>query len=228
MTLASRLKSPKLRIAAAAAALAILGTATSCAVYNFETPVGFAPGTTAGQRNELQRTTPRPQLRPDSDHVWVEAARTYDVPPDEFWRVFRGMALDELVEPNGELPAIVNVVPLEGQWHHPNARRRVELADGHSVIEQLLTFDAPRGFTYILWNFTSEARHGVEYATGRWYVTPVPEGTHVLWRYGLAPRSGLTRGPVADFASGTFLPFMQAGLENIAEAIEAKPSAAGP
>jgi len=206
-------------------ALGVLGLAVlalaGCSVYNFSTPVGEQAGLTEAQRNEAQRTMPRPQLRADVDHTWVEAEKTYPVPRGEFLTIFREMPLDELVEPTDELAPVEKIVSLEGEWVRPNARRRIELADGTSFVEQLLTY-GPDGFSYMLWNFTSEARHGVTYATGRWYITEIEGGTHVLWRYGLVPRSGLTQGAVNNFANNIFLPFMQAGLDNIAEAVERK------
>ncbi|MEL7237293.1 MAG: SRPBCC family protein [Planctomycetota bacterium] len=202
-----------------------LGTLVSCQVYNFKSPVGSSAKLTAAEKDDLQRAMPRPELRPDTDHIWVEVEKTYDVPPEEFWRVFRALPLDGLIEPTEQVPAIERVDQLAGEWHHPNARRRLVLVDGNELVEQIVTFDAPTyetptAFSYVLWNFTSSARHAVEYATGRWQVTPVPEGTHVLWRYGIAPRSSLTARPARNFAENTFLPLMQKGLDNLGEAIE--------
>lgn len=230
MTTLNRLHRPRQWLLALAFVLAAAGTTVGCQVYNFKSPVGTGSGLSAVEKDRLQRDMPRPLIRAEEDHIWVEAEMTYDVPPEEFWRAFRNLSLDGLIEPTDEVPPIERVDMLAGEWLHPNARRRLVLADGNELVEQLITFqassfDAPTSFSYVLWNFTSRARHAVEYATGRWQVTPIPGGTHAIWRYGLAPRSGLTRGPARNYAENTFLPLMEQGLINIGDAIEERQAA---
>ncbi|MBB6428940.1 SRPBCC family protein [Algisphaera agarilytica] len=142
--------------------------------------------------DQRQRDLIRPPMVGDDRYVWVEAQREYDVSPEVFWERFFDTPLADILRPSPTFPGVERTVLLVGNdWDHPGARRRLEFLDGHSAVEELLTFDPPRAFSTQFWALTSDDRRGVAHGVSRWTVTPLDGGerSRVRWRYGLLPHN---------------------------------------
>lgn len=143
-------------------------------------------------QDQRQRDLPRPPLAADERYVWVEAKREYDVSPEVFWERFFSTPLADILQPSPTFPGVERTVPLVGDgWDYAGARRRLEFFDGHSAVEELLTFDSPHAFSTQFWDLTSDDRRGVAHGVSRWTVTPLDGGERSLvrWRYGLLPHN---------------------------------------
>ena len=98
----------------------------------------------------------------------------------------------------GFLEATENISPpvsgetLRGEWLTPGAVRRLQLADGHYVIERVLE-NQPELFSYQAWVFTNSAARGVNHIFGEQrFIALGPNKTRFEWTYNVKPRSGIT------------------------------------
>ena len=82
--------------------------------------------------------------------------------------------------------------PLSGEWLTPGAVRRLQLADGHYVIERVLE-NEPELFSYQAWVFTNAAARGVNHIFGEQrFIALSPEQTRFEWTYNVKPKSAVT------------------------------------
>ena len=86
----------------------------------------------------------------------------------------------------------VSEQPLSGEWLTPGAVRRLQLADGHYVIERVLE-NEPELFSYQAWVFTNAAARGVNHIFGEQrFIALSPEQTRFEWTYNVKPKSAVT------------------------------------
>lgn len=86
----------------------------------------------------------------------------------------------------------VSEEPLSGEWLTPGAVRRLQLADGHYVIERVLE-NEPERFTYQAWVFTNAAARGVNHIFGEQrFIALGPDETRFEWTYNVKPKSAIT------------------------------------
>ncbi|NNU17705.1 hypothetical protein HK107_15340 [Parvularcula sp. ZS-1/3] len=133
-------------------------------------------------------------------------------------------SITDFMEPSGDIAKPVGFAYLEGEWPNPGAVRRVELSDGHYVIERI-TGNEPELFTYQIWVFTNELRRGLEQVVGIQRFTETAEGTTDFhWTYGLKPK-----GPLTAFFVRRQVPDVQTYLQTAVDgwAEEAERQAAG-
>jgi hypothetical protein len=71
------------------------------------------------------------------------------IAPIELARIFRGY---------GPLPAVLRTRDQTGAWDATGQTRTVELSEGSTAREQLLTFEAPRYFGYRVSDFSGSLR----------------------------------------------------------------------
>lgn len=81
---------------------------------------------------------------------------------------------------------------LQGTWAEPGAIRRLQLADGHYVIERILD-NEPEFFQYQIFVFTNATGRGVEQIVGEQRFVPVEGGTRFEWTYQVLPKNFVTR-----------------------------------
>lgn len=82
---------------------------------------------------------------------------------------------------------------LDVPWYQADAVRRVQLEDGHYVIERILE-NRPELFKYQVWVFTNDAGRGVDQIIGEQFFMPIDENsTKFIWKYNLKPKSAITR-----------------------------------
>ncbi|MEM9177004.1 MAG: nuclear transport factor 2 family protein, partial [Myxococcota bacterium] len=110
----------------------------------------------------------------------------------------------------------VGVEVLHGTWPEPGAVRRVELADGHFVLERVLVNDFPALFRYQVWNYTSAAGKSLSYAVGQqaWEVAP-GGGATLTWTYRLKPDAFYKRPFVQRFVDEDMRPLMDRALDAV-------------
>ena len=81
---------------------------------------------------------------------------------------------------------------LRGEWLTPGAVRRLELEDGHYVIERVLE-NEPELFSYQAWIFTNAAARGVNHILGEQrFIALSPDETRFEWTYNVKPKSSFT------------------------------------
>ena len=86
----------------------------------------------------------------------------------------------------------VSEAPLRGEWLTPGAVRRLQLADGHYVIERVLE-NEPELFSYQAWVFTNAAARGVNHILGEQrFIALGPNETRIEWTYNVKPKSAIT------------------------------------
>ncbi len=126
----------------------------------------------------------------------------------------------DYMEPIGDLAPPVGTQLIEGVWPEPGAVRSVELADGHYVIERIIT-NEPELFQYQIWVFTNAAGQGIEQIVGTQRFVVIDENTtRFEWTYALKPRNALTRLFV-NRQTEDLQAFIESGAVGMAAAVEA-------
>lgn len=96
------------------------------------------------------------------------------------------------LEPTENIAPPVKGETLRGEWLTPGAVRRLQLADGHYVIERVLE-NEPELFSYQAWVFTNAAARGVNHILGEQrFIALAPDQTKFEWTYNVKPKSALT------------------------------------
>lgn len=82
---------------------------------------------------------------------------------------------------------------LKGEWLVPGGVRRVQLRDGHYIMERVLE-NRPELFSYQVWSFTNDAGRGLEQIIGEQnFIAMSEQKTLFKWDYNLKPKSAITR-----------------------------------
>jgi len=115
----------------------------------------------------------------------------------------------------GPLPAVVRTSGNTGGWDQPGSARRIHLADGTTVREQVTHYSPPGHFAYRVWEFGNPIiRTLASEARGEWIFTDAPGGTRVTWTYTFTARNGLAAIPLAGIAQALWRGYMDVCLEN--------------
>ncbi len=183
--------------------------------------VGYAPGTTPEQRDALHRETPPPVVEEPSDLVAVTVEEVFEVPLSTVDAWFVDEPLEDVLRGTGEIPAVLGTVPLSAGWGTPGDRRRVELADDSTALEQVLANEMPGRFHYVVWNYTSDAARYVDYGVGEFRFVAEGERTRVEWTYAFKPKKTIYGGPLRRFVESDYRTFMVQSLGNMKASVEA-------
>ena len=121
------------------------------------------------------------------------------------------------LEPTETISPPVAEETLRGDWLTPGAVRRLQLGDGHYVIERVLEND-PELFSYQAWVFTNAAARGVDHILGEQrFIALGSDEMRFEWTYNIKPRSAITaffvRRQIPELTE-----FMEAGTEAMAMA----------
>ena len=181
-------------------ALALLGCAAPA--------VGYAPGTTAAQRDQLHRNTTPPEVAELTALTSTTVQAEFDLPIDELERWFLDKPLEDILRGHESIPAVRTTVPLSDAWGRPGDRRRVELADQSAALEQVLDNELPVRFRYVVWNYTSNVARYVDYGVGEFRFEPAGNRTRVTWTYAFKPKRSVYAGPLRRFVEGEYRDFM--------------------
>jgi len=162
----------------------------------------------------------RPALR-QGRHIAAEASITVARPLDRFDRWFQHVALEDILLGHGSIPAITHTAMIAGTWSEPGARRRVFMADGSSVLEEVIAQDRPHYFAYMVWGFGGLIGRLAAYGRGEFFTQARGDGaTEIRWVYSFAPRSALAALPLALIVRAAFRPFMRASIDTIRRVAE--------
>ncbi|MEM6291640.1 MAG: hypothetical protein AAGA54_10255 [Myxococcota bacterium] len=153
-------------------ALALLGCAS--------TPVGYETGTPPDERDAVHRTTPAPRVEDPDELLRTSVRATLAIPVEQAEDWFFARNLSEVIRGTDSIPAIRGTTTLTGAWGQPGDRRRVELSDDGTALEQVLENNLPERFTYVVWNYTSDAAKYVEYGVGEFRFEAAGEKTQVI------------------------------------------------
>ena len=158
----------------------------------------------------------------DGPHVVCEVEATVRRSLADFDRWFSDVKLETILEGRGAIPRVVGSELVSGVWGDPGARRRVRMADGTQVLEEILLNARPDHFAYVVWDFPGPVGACARYARGDFRMMATDgETTHVRWRYAFRPRNPLAALLLRPVVAWRFRPFMQAGIAAIRREAEA-------
>ncbi len=182
--------------------------------------VGYAPGTSAEQRDALHRSTPPPKVAEPSSLVAVTVEEVFEVPQSTVDAWFVDKPIESVLTGTDTIPAVLGTVPLSNGWGSPGDRRRVELEDDSTALEQVLANEMPGRFHYVVWNYTSDAARYVDYGVGEFRFVAEGETTRVKWTYAFKPKKRLFAGPLRRFVEGDYRTFMEESLQHMKDDVE--------
>lgn len=159
--------------------------------------------------------TAYPALR-DSGYAETTLVSDFPMPPTEFraW-VEVGNKFVAAMDGEGSIAKPVDTVYLTGDWPEVGATRRVELSDGHYVLERVVD-NQPSRFEYQIWNITSGAGSNVDHVHGvQQFDTNAAGGTRLTWSYRVMPDAGFKRPFVSRFVKNEIRPFLQGSLDTM-------------
>ena len=123
--------------------------------------------------------------------------------------------LPKLLTGYGPLPAVVGTSDNTGPWDRPGSARRIQLADGTTVREQVTDHDGPRFFAYRVWEFGNPiVRTLANEARGEWTFAAAPGGTQVTWTYTFIAKNSLAAVPLSGIAQWLWRGYMDVCLDN--------------
>jgi hypothetical protein len=106
------------------------------------------------------------------------------------------------------LPAVTGTAELTGPWTQPGSQRRVLLADGSSLREQLTIFDRPDRFGYRVDDFPQPLRALVGHAAGSWEFADTATGSSFRWTYRFVPLRSVFTPAVRAFVATMWSGYM--------------------
>lgn len=138
--------------------------------------------------------------------------------PDEvFAFIVAEDVLPKVLTGYGPLPAVVRTSDHTGPWDQPGSARRIHLADGTTVQEQVTHFARPNAFAYRVWDFGNPiVRTLADHARGEWTFVADPHGTKVRWTYTFTAKNRWTAVPLSGIAHLLWRGYMDVCLKNSA------------
>lgn len=123
----------------------------------------------------------------------------------------------------GLIPAVVKTVPAAGAaWETPGLARHVFLADGNTARETLLKVEAPRFFSYKVFDFSNFLGRLTEFATGEWHFQADGTSTFVSWKYTFTPHNELSLLPLNFIVKTFFRGYMKQAMRLLKKYLEEK------
>lgn len=154
-----------------------------------------------------------------ADEGYASTVVVQDFPQDRAslraWLEEGTKVLDAMKPPEG-FAGPVDSVYFEGEWPKAGATRRVELSDGHFVLEKVLT-NTPAAFEYQIWNLTSAVGRDVDHIHGVQAFEPLPDGgTRMSWTYKVKPNAGFKKFFVQRTVDKNIEPVLRNALTTLA------------
>lgn len=187
----------------------------------FPATIAFLGLTTLAWATTTSDLPAPPELAQASKYQTNEEVVTLNASPAEAWAFWRQNNITDFLEPTDRIPAIADIVVLEGTWGEPGSIRRVDFADGGSALERVLTSDEDE-FTYQIWNIETSAGRFIDHIYGEFRVRPSDNGTDIVWRYNVKPAVFFARPSIRSFLREDFRPFMEGGMEAMAALFETR------
>jgi hypothetical protein len=131
--------------------------------------------------------TPPPSIGPAEKMVAHIEEISIDRPLSTVLDSVSRTSLKEAIHQASSLPGVAGDYPLGTlSFGTTGAHRLVCLTDGSTLEEQVLAKErsgTSYRFRYIVWNYTSEKAHAIEYGIGDFYYTESSGLTHIVWTY---------------------------------------------
>ena len=184
--------------------------------------IGYAPNTSAEERDKLHRATPPPDIASERKLRSATVTDVFDVPLDFIPDWFTALPLEDALPGTDDIPGVDRTEALtDGPWGEDGSRRRVVLDDGSTALEEVVDSGLPEQFRYVVWNYTSDAAKHVRYGVGEFRFTPERDRTRVEWTYSLAPRGWPATWFLGRFVDGDYREMMEVSLQAMKENAEA-------
>lgn len=119
------------------------------------------------------------------------------------------------------IPKIVGFEYLSGTWPTEGAVRRVDLADGSSVHERVLT-NTPDTFAYQIWNISSGPGRFVDHIKGEFTWVQDGPDVDITWDYNVRAATFIARPFISRYLRNDFAPFMAQGMDGVMRAHAAR------
>ena len=122
----------------------------------------------------------------------------------------------------GAIPPIREVRHRDGGWGTPGQARTIVLADGSSMVEELMTVERPRRFSYRISGIKGMLKPLVAHAEGVWTFESVGECTRITWQWTVQPDQcphGPRHAPAGPDVADLRLP-RDAGAQQDPEGVE--------
>lgn len=161
-----------------------------------------------------------PPAMVEKGHASYVAARVFPVPASttRSW-IAEGRMLT-LLESTDNVSKPTGYEVIQGTWPKVGSVRRMKQIDGHYLAERVLK-NTDTLFAYQIYGFTGPASNSIRYGRGKFEVTPVNEKSSKLtWTYQLKPRNPVLGIFVDRFVKNDFGPFMEGGMDAMAEMAE--------
>lgn len=126
-----------------------------------------------------------------------------------------GNKVVQMLEPTKSIGKPVDAVYFDGTWPEPGATRRIELSDGHFVLERVLS-NTPDGFEYQVWGFTGATGNNVDHVHGIQAFEPMDDNTTTMtWTYKVKPNARFKKVFVQRFVNNEVQPFLGSALDRL-------------
>jgi len=147
------------------------------------------------------------------DELCVEVSGIVHAPVERVFDLFMPIDLRSIMSGFGPLPAVVGIEDQVGAWDAVGQTRRLRLADGNSLREEITFVDRPHHFAYQIDELTGPLGRLVTGMRGGWWFEPDDaQRTHALWRYVFIERSALTRPFASLVVRAMWRPYMKRAL----------------
>lgn len=147
----------------------------------------------------------------------LRVARSVTVPVDPEFAFAKVLDLDLVSAYRRRYAAVPPIRAVRGQdgpWGTVGQTRTVQLSDGGSMNERLLTVTAPREFTYEMTDIKGLLAPLATRVDGRWTIAPAGTGTEVTWSWTVQPRGFLGAAALPAFGR-MWLGYARQALEEI-------------
>ncbi len=152
-----------------------------------------------------------PQLAADGSYLTNTVTTTLSGTVAEVRAHFDNNPVTDFTVPTEAIPAIEDIIYLAGDWPEPGALRRVDLANGYSVHEQVIA-NTEAQFVYQIWNITAPGGRAIDHIKGEFNFDQQGDAVKITWDYNIKPRAFFARPAINTFLEEDFAPFMKAGM----------------
>ncbi|MFC4721522.1 SRPBCC family protein [Geojedonia litorea] len=136
----------------------------------------------------------------------------------------------EFISSNEELPnwlkkvgmihSALNAEVIEGPYNKVGAKRRVFFDGGHSVLEELMSYNPYANYSYKISEFTNVLKKFSTHAYGELWFDTVDDKTRITWDYTFTHKNMFYGWVLKILLPIVFKKFMQSSLENAKNYIE--------
>jgi hypothetical protein len=144
-----------------------------------------------------------------------------NAPVEKTFAAALGLDAPAIIRPHRILPGVKAVAGDAAGWAKAGDRRRLTLTNGSNV-EETLTEVGSTSYKYRVTGFSGPFGFLVKEANAAFEVAPRKTGSMLSWTYEFTPASPLAAPFVDMIASSLWTEWMDAALDRLKEAIEAK------